>query len=116
MIVLLDEAVPHKLRTALTGHDVSTTAWRGWSGLKNGALLRTAEEAGVQVIVTCDQNIPDQQTLAGRPFGVVVLTKQEWPKIRRHLTAIQATVDQCSPGAVVIVNCDGTPGDEDSPP
>lgn len=106
MIVLLDEALPHKLRLAIVGHDVSTTVYRGWGGLKNGNLLRTAEEAGIQVFVTCDQSIPKQQNLPGRPFGVVVLSKQDWPFIAPHLEEIQRAVDDCRPGTAVEINCD----------
>jgi len=36
----------------------------GWAGLLNGDLLDLAAKAGVEVFVTCDQNIAFQQTLA----------------------------------------------------
>ena len=41
--VLLDHCVPRTVRQALTGCEVKTTYEMGWSGLKNGELLRTAE-------------------------------------------------------------------------
>jgi hypothetical protein len=41
--VLLDEDAPHMLRLHLPG-DVFTVAYLGWSGLKNGELLKTAPE------------------------------------------------------------------------
>ena len=104
MIVLLDEPLPHRLRTAIGGHDVSTTAYRGWDGLKNGVLLRTAEEAGVQVFVTCDQSVPEQQNLRQRRLGVVVLSKQEWPRISEHIMEVQRAVDLCMPGSVTNVD------------
>jgi hypothetical protein len=52
--VLLDEDLPHKLRMAIPNHEVSTVAYVGWAGLKNGALLRAAEDAGFEVFVTAD--------------------------------------------------------------
>jgi hypothetical protein len=39
---LLDECVPKRLRTELTGHSVRTVAEMGWSGSKNGQRLQKA--------------------------------------------------------------------------
>jgi hypothetical protein len=36
MKVLLDECVTHELRPPVTGHDVYTVAYLGWSGTRNG--------------------------------------------------------------------------------
>ena len=58
MIVLLDENLDHRLRTMLGDHDVVTVSYKGWSGFKNGELLRIAEESGIQVFVTGDRT-PD---------------------------------------------------------
>jgi hypothetical protein len=41
--------------------------------LKNGRLLEAAEEAGFDVLITADQNIPDQQNLSGRKIALVIL-------------------------------------------
>ena len=47
MKIILDESVPQKLRLLIEGGHMAVTAWfQGWSGLKNGALLDAAEEAG----------------------------------------------------------------------
>ncbi len=43
MRLLLDECVPKRLKREILLHDVRTVAELGWSGLKNGALLRTLE-------------------------------------------------------------------------
>ncbi|HUF42158.1 MAG TPA: DUF5615 family PIN-like protein, partial [Verrucomicrobiae bacterium] len=42
MRVLLDECVPRRLKSELPGHDVRTVPEVGWSGTKNGPLLRLA--------------------------------------------------------------------------
>jgi hypothetical protein len=55
--VLLDENIDHRLRKDLGEHDVVTVSSMGWSGLKNGELLRTAEENGIQVFVTGDRTL-----------------------------------------------------------
>jgi hypothetical protein len=48
---LLDENMPHNLRRTFLSHEVVTVAYMGWSGLKNGALLRAAEDSGIEVLV-----------------------------------------------------------------
>ncbi|MDX1982376.1 MAG: hypothetical protein SFV51_19030, partial [Bryobacteraceae bacterium] len=58
MKVLLDEK-----RNALTTHQVFTVRYQGWSGLKNGELLRAAEKAGLQVYLTGDQTVSYEQNL-----------------------------------------------------
>lgn len=70
--MLLDESVPRKLALELTGHVTQTVQKRGWSGLKNGELLRTAS-AEFEVLLTGDQNLEFQQNTASLPIAVVVL-------------------------------------------
>jgi len=103
--VLLDEVVAHKLRRALHPHDVSTTVYMGWGGLKNGRLLKTAEEAGFEVFVTCDKNLTDQQNMKGKMVGVVVLSAQNWDIISAHIEAIRQAVEAAVPGSVQFVEC-----------
>ena len=73
MRVLADECVPRRFARLLTGHQVQTVQQAGWSGLKNGALLRAAVEAGYEAFVTVDRSLPDQQTLSQFRLGVVIL-------------------------------------------
>jgi hypothetical protein len=42
-------------------------------GLANGRLLAAAEQAGFEVLITVDQNMPYQQSILGREISVVVL-------------------------------------------
>jgi predicted nuclease of predicted toxin-antitoxin system len=59
MRVLLDECLPHRLRTELAEHEVSTVQKEGWSGLKNGKLLKVASDH-FDVFLTVDRNLPFQ--------------------------------------------------------
>lgn len=61
MRILLDENLPHRLRRMLSGHDVRTTAYQGWAGLTNGMLLKAADEAGFDAMITADQGIRYRQ-------------------------------------------------------
>lgn len=62
MKVLLDENLPHRLRNHLGNREVFTVSFQGWSGLKNGELLRTAETAA-SIFITEDQTLPYEQNL-----------------------------------------------------
>ena len=73
MRILLDEQLPRQLARAIAGHEVSTVQRQGWSGLKNGELLRRAAAQRFDAFVTADQNLAFQQNLAGSPLRVVVL-------------------------------------------
>ena len=46
MKVLLDECLPRKLMHHISGHEVTTVVLAGWSGKKNGELLRSEVKAG----------------------------------------------------------------------
>ena len=85
MKVLLDENLAHRLRKNLGGHEVFTVSYRGWAGLKNGELLRTAEENGIEVFLTGDQTLLHEQNLAGRNLAVVVLSAVEWHILKNDL-------------------------------
>jgi len=53
MKIILDESVPQKLQLLVEGgHTVVTTWYQGRSGLKNGALLNAAEQAGFDLFIT----------------------------------------------------------------
>ena len=72
MRVLLDENLPRDLVSVLAEHEVVTVQGLGWSGLKNGDLLRRA--AGhIDAFITMDSNLQFQQRVEGLPFGVVII-------------------------------------------
>ena len=73
MRLLIDECVDERLRLSFHDHDCRTARFVGLSGLKNGQLLNAAEAAGFDVLITVDQNIPDQQNVAGRKISILIL-------------------------------------------
>src|SRR5207248_9814319 len=73
MKLLLDENLPHKLRTEIIGHEVFTVAFMGWSGLENGELLARAAAAGFDAMITNDRGLEYEQNQGGLPIGVIVL-------------------------------------------
>jgi hypothetical protein len=72
--ILLDEPLPRQLAPYFVGHDVRTTQEQGWAGLKkNGALLKGALAAALEVFITGDKNLQFQQNLKVSGLFVVVL-------------------------------------------
>ncbi|MEX1114986.1 MAG: hypothetical protein WEB53_07035 [Akkermansiaceae bacterium] len=53
MRILLDENLDWRLRRFLPGHEVDSVAYIGWSGIKNGLLLRQAADAGCISLSAC---------------------------------------------------------------
>ena len=98
MRVLFDQGTPVPLRRLLTQHEVTTAHERGWSQLKNGELLDSAEKEGFAVLVTTDANLKHQQNLTSRKLAIVVLTTTSWPRIQRVADVVVAAVDGAAPG------------------
>ena len=103
MRVLFDQGTPVPLRRKLTRHEVVTAFERGWSQLKNGALLDVAEKDAFDILVTTDSNLKHQQNLSSRKIAIVVLTTTSWPRIERAVDSVVAAVDAATPGSYVEV-------------
>ena len=73
MRILLDENLDWRLRRYLPDHEVDSVSYIGWSGTKNGALLRKAEDAGYDALLTLDGNLPYQQNLSEHKLAVIAL-------------------------------------------
>lgn len=97
MRVLLDECLPKRLKSELKEHAVTTVPEAGWSGKKNGDLLRLAE-GRFDVFLTGDQNLTYQQNLRDTNMAVLVLAAESnrfgtlkplMPKVREALRTIR---------------------------
>ena len=69
----IDGCIDERLRLSFSDHDCSSARFAGFAGLKNGSLLAAAEAAGFEVLITVDQNIPNQQNLTERRLSILVL-------------------------------------------
>lgn len=105
MKVLLDHNAPKGLLRHLSAHEAKHTSQLGWQDLFNGDLLNALEANGYRVLITADQNIEYQNTLAGRPIGLLQLSTNNWPIMQTHIAAIVQTVDQVKPGEVLKLFC-----------
>jgi predicted nuclease of predicted toxin-antitoxin system len=101
--ILFDANTPAPLARFLKGHQISFAREFGWQGLENGELLRAAEEARFDVLLTCDRNVEHQQNLAKRTISLVILSTNHWPSMRPVATRIATAVDFVQRGQVVRV-------------
>jgi hypothetical protein len=88
MKILFDQGTPVPLRKHLADHEVFTAFEKTWSHLKNGELLKRAEDEGFEVLVTTDQNLRYQQNLQDRKIAIVVLMSTSWPKIQKSVAKV----------------------------
>lgn len=109
MRILFDQGTPVAISDALQNHFVRTANAQGWSTLTNGELLRVAEQAGFEVLLTTDTSLPHQQNLQGRKLAIVILTKNRWVLIEPRLTDIAAAVNSAKPGTYCIVDIPDPP-------
>jgi hypothetical protein len=55
MLILFDYGTPRSIARWLEGHMVVEAFARGWDRLANGALLKAAEEAGFDLLLSTDK-------------------------------------------------------------
>jgi len=97
--VLFDNNMPRQLRRSLSGHEVRTAREMLWALLENGDLLRAAEDAGFDVMVTGDKNLSYQQNLAGRKLALVVLSTNSWKIIQQNTGSVVDSVNAATTGS-----------------
>lgn len=101
MQILFDHGTPAGIAAALSTHEVTEARDRGWDRISNGELLRLAEDAGFELLLTTDKRIRYQQNLASRKIAIVVLRNSTWRIVRLHLDKIIAAVNASSPGSYI---------------
>jgi hypothetical protein len=104
MLVLFDHGTPRGIARALQGHTVKEARAQGWDTLSNGELLKAAEEAGFDVLLTTDTNLPHQQNLESRKLAIVILSKNRWSLVRPMLQQSASTVNAARPGTCTLVD------------
>jgi hypothetical protein len=82
----------------LTAHDVTRSIELGWDTLKNGELLKVAQEVGFEVLVTCDRNLAYQQNLRNRKLAIIVLPAGTWPQLRESVAEIVRAIGESQTG------------------
>ena len=105
MKILLDECLPLDFRHSFPTHDAHTAQWAGFKGKKNGELLRAAEVAGYNVLLTVDQGIPHEQHPSG-PKLAIILVRSRTNQLEHLLPLVRAilqALETIQPGQVVVI-------------
>jgi len=97
MRILFDQGTPVPLKQHFPDHQVQTAFELGWSRLTNGDLLVAAEKQ-FDVLVTTDQNLRYQQSLAGRRLAVLVLPTTSWPRLQNRIEEIVEALTSLNAG------------------
>jgi len=103
MRVLFDHGTPRGIRRFLIGHEVKEARDEGWDAISNGDLLRAAEQAGFEVLLTTDKNIRYQQNLTDRKIAIVVLGISRWSRVQPVVSRVVAAVNVANIGSFVEV-------------
>jgi predicted nuclease of predicted toxin-antitoxin system len=109
MKILLDECLPLDFRHSFPTHDVHTAQWAGFKGKKNGDLLRAAESAGYDVLLTVDQGIPRQQSAADRRLSIILVRSRtnQIEDLLPFVTTILRTLETIQPGQTMAIPMPG---------
>jgi len=76
----------------------------GWSGVKNGPLLRRAAQE-FDVFLTVDQGVEYQQNILGLDLAIIVMvaTSSDIDDLRPLMPRVRETLSSASPGILVKV-------------
>lgn len=86
------------------GHDVHTVEEAGFKGLENGDLLRAA--SGIyEVLITVDQNLPNQQNVAGLNIAILVLAakRNSYARLKPLVPRALEALETIKLGEVVLI-------------
>ena len=102
---LFDNNVPIGRRRLLPGHEIRTILeMNGSPRIINCELLRSAEAAGFEILLTCDQSIRYRQNLVRRKLALVIHDPNLWASVPNRGNAIAAAVGNTKPGSCQVIS------------
>src|SRR6185503_9412656 len=100
MNILLDECTPRAVKKRLPHLAIRTVQEMGWSGVKNGELLKLAEQQ-FDVFITTDKNLRHQQNLARINLAFLLLPTNQVPVVVALLPKIEEALKKIRTGDFV---------------
>jgi hypothetical protein len=103
--ILLDECVPRRLKRSFRDHElVLTVPEAGFSGLKNGELLRRIV-GKFDLLITTDRSIQHQQTLSNWSIAFVLLRARtnDIVDLEPLVPKLRARLGEIAPGKLLII-------------
>lgn len=105
MRILIDECLPKQLKVWLAGkHDAVTVQEMGWANVKNGKLLRAANEAAFDVFVTADKNMYYQQNFDGLRISAIAIPSNRKLLVQKSVLAFLQSLEHVQPGQKVVMD------------
>jgi hypothetical protein len=107
MKVLLDENIDIRFRFAFdnSGHEVITTEYMSWKGIKNGELLRLMSQHNFDVLIAVDKSLPYQHNQARLPVTIFILDvkKNVLPSLQAFMPDLLSWLSQPLDKKVIIL-------------
>ncbi|MEK6302880.1 MAG: DUF5615 family PIN-like protein [Acidobacteriota bacterium] len=100
MNILLDECTPRVVKKRLPHLAIRTVQEMGWSGVKNGELLKLADQQ-FDVFITTDKNLRYQQNLARLKLAFLLLPTNRVPVVIALLAQIDSALNTIQSGDFV---------------
>jgi hypothetical protein len=97
MKIIIDECVPSIVKRSLPSRNIASVQEMGWSGIKNGKLLRLVA-ADFDIFITSDKNLRYQQNLSGLDLAIILLPTNQVPVIKDLLPQIDAAMENIASG------------------
>lgn len=100
MRILLDEMLPPQLRDMLDEYEISSVQEMGWTGIKNGELLKRASRS-FDVFLTADKNLRYQQNLKNLAVAIIVLPSNRVEIIEASKESLQRVLQTITRGTLI---------------
>jgi predicted nuclease of predicted toxin-antitoxin system len=103
MRILLDECVPQPLRNYLPGYECQSARYAGFGGLENGDLLKAAEAAGFDVLLTVDRGMEYEQDISHRKISIILFQAKsiQLKDLVPHVAACLVQLESIQPGQII---------------
>ena len=105
MKVILDECLPKRLIYELPGHEAVTVPMAGWSGIKNGELLRKIDGLH-DAFLTVDALVARPEIVNMLRFRILILKARsnKFEDLRPLIPKILAALPDAKPGFITSIS------------
>lgn len=105
MKILLDECIDRRFTREFPDLEVRTVPQMGWSGVKNGELMKLAE-IEFDVFITVDRNLSYQQNLPRYAIALIVLqaVSNRYADLKPFADQVKASLPNAKNGTVALIS------------
>jgi predicted nuclease of predicted toxin-antitoxin system len=98
--ILIDESLPSALGKRLPMHQAITVQQRGWSGVKNGELLKRASRE-FEVLLTADKNMQFQQNMKKLDLAIVIFPTNHYKDVMNLVEDLMQVLETIQRGQFI---------------